>query len=69
MRYPKSKDLESAQCAGQSRELERPCDPDPFGQPNEQGKHAYSAYNEHEPVAAGVLDVFFVLFHVVRFIF
>jgi len=61
------KTLKAAQCTGQSRELEGPGDPNPFWQPNEEGEHAYGADNEHKPVATWVLDVFFVLFHVVQF--
>lgn len=55
---------QATQCAGKRRELERPGGPYPFGFPDEQCDHGDGADEEHNPVATGIGNVFFVLFHV-----
>ena len=57
----------ASQGTGQGCELEWPGYPYPCGKPDKEGNHKHGAYDKHKPVSSGVIDVFFVLLHDVRF--
>ncbi len=64
VRFKKISASEATHCSGQGGEHKRETDPYPFGFYPQDDQCEYQADPEHHPVAAAVLCVFFVLFHV-----